>query len=157
MNPAQSDNKVFMQRLNYYWQSIAIYAVALVLYAVLKGTVQQGSLSVSVNDPLALLLLAFVIGSGIGLLFALYIRRSVIIGKDFITFRNRHIETKLLLSDITRIRLARERKVETGAYRIVSISTTLRRRPFRLRPAGFDNEKEMIAEILRLKKSLPIR
>lgn len=157
MNHTQPDTKVFMQRLNYYWQSIAVYAVALVLYAVLKGTVQQGSLSVSVNDPLALLLLAFVIGSSIGLLFTLYIRRSVIIGHDFITFRNRHTEKKLHINDITRIRLARERKIETGAYRIVSITTTLRRRPYRLRPAGFDNEKEMITEILRLKKSLPLR
>jgi len=157
MDTTQPNGKVFMQRLNYYWQSIAIYAVALVLYAVLKGTIQQGSLSVSVNDPLALLLLAFVIGSGIGLLFALYIRRSVIIGHDFITFRNRHIEKKLSINDIIRIRLARERRDETGAYRIVSITTKLRRRPFRLRPAGFDNEKEMIMEILRLKKSLPLR
>jgi hypothetical protein len=50
--------------------------------------------------------------------------------------------------------LARERRDENGVYKIVSISTDVRRRPFRVRPAGFDNEKEMIAEFIRIKKSL---
>lgn len=86
MNTQQNNGKIFMQRLNYYWQSIAIYAVALVLYAILKGTVQEGELSMSVDDPLVMLLFAFVIMSGLGLLFALYMRRSIIITADSITF-----------------------------------------------------------------------
>ncbi|MBN8574255.1 MAG: hypothetical protein J0M05_10115, partial [Candidatus Kapabacteria bacterium] len=103
-----------MQRLNYYWQSIAIYAMALVVYAILKGTVQQGELSMSVDDPLVLLLFAFVIMSGLGLLFALYMRRSVIIDADSITFRSRHREKTIQLNQIKRIRLARERRDENG-------------------------------------------
>jgi|JI8StandDraft_2_1071088.scaffolds.fasta_scaffold07551_5 hypothetical protein len=154
MNTHQSNGKIFMQRLNYYWQSIAIYAMALVVYAILKGTVQQGELSMSVDDPLVLLLFAFVIMSGLGLLFALYMRRSVIIDADSITFRSRHREKTIQLNQIKRIRLARERRDENGVYKIVSISTDVRRRPFRVRPAGFDNEKEMIAEFIRIKKSL---
>ena len=157
MNTHQNNGKVFMQRLNYYWQSIAIYAVALVLYAILKGTVQEGELSMSVDDPLVLLLSAFVVMSGIGLLFALYMRRSVIITADTITFRSRHREKTITLQEIKKIHLARERRDENGVYRIVSISTDVRRRPFRVRPAGFDNEKEMIAEFIRLKKILPAR
>ena len=154
MNTHQSNGKIFMQRLNYYWQSIAIYAMALVVYAILKGTVQQGELSMSVDDPLVLLLFAFVIMSGLGLLFALYMRRSVIIDADSITFRSRHREKTIQLNQIKRIRLARERRDENGVYKIVRISTDVRRRPFRVRPAGFDNEKEMIAEFIRIKKSL---
>ncbi|HRK58187.1 MAG TPA: hypothetical protein PLI74_00975 [Candidatus Kapabacteria bacterium] len=154
MNTHQSNGKIFMQRLNYYWQSIAIYAVALVLYAILKGTVQEGELSMSVDDPLVMLLFAFVIMSGLGLLFALYMRRSIIITADSITFRSRHREKTIQLNQIKRIRLARERRDENGVYKIVSISTDVRRRPFRVRPAGFDNEKEMIAEFIRIKKSL---
>ncbi|MFN5309432.1 MAG: hypothetical protein ACK5C0_08245 [Candidatus Kapaibacterium sp.] len=154
MNTHQSNGKIFMQRLNYYWQSIAIYAMALVVYAILKGTVQQGELSMSVDDPLVLLLFAFVIISGLGLLFALYMRRSIIIDADSITFRSRHREKTIQLNQIKRIRLARERRDENGVYKIVSISTDVRRRPFRVRPAGFDNEKEMIAEFIRIKKSL---
>lgn len=154
MNTHQSNGKIFMQRLNYYWQSIAMYAMALVVYAILKGTVQQGELSMSVDDPLVLLLFAFVIMSGLGLLFALYMRRSIIIAADSITFRSRHREKTVQLSQIKRIRLARERRDENGVYKIVSISTDVRRRPFRVRPAGFDNEKEMIAEFIRIKKSL---
>lgn len=157
MEPNPKQNKAFMHRLNYYWQSIAIYAVALVLYTIVKGTMQEGSFSITITDPLFLLLCAFVVGSAIGLLFALYMRRSVIIGSDFITFRNRYTEKTLALSEIKKIRLARERRDETGVYRIISINTKNRRRPYRLRPAGFDNEKEMISEILRLKKSLPSR
>ncbi|HRE58514.1 MAG TPA: hypothetical protein PLW09_11895 [Candidatus Kapabacteria bacterium] len=154
MNTQQNNGKIFMQRLNYYWQSIAIYAVALVLYAILKGTVQEGELSMSVDDPLVMLLFAFVIMSGLGLLFALYMRRSIIITADSITFRSRHREKTIQLNQIKRIRLARERRDENGVYKIVSISTDVRRRPFRVRPAGFDNEKEMIAEFIRIKKSL---
>ena len=154
MNTQQNNGKIFMQRLNYYWQSIAIYAVALVLYAILKGTVQEGELSMSVDDPLVMLLFAFVIMSGLGLLFALYMRRSIIMTADSITFRSRHREKTIQLNQIKRIRLARERRDENGVYKIVSISTDVRRRPFRVRPAGFDNEKEMIAEFIRIKKSL---
>ena len=95
--------QTFFYQLDFYWQAIAVYAVALLAYILLKGTISEYTLSVVLYDPLVILLLLFIAGSAIGLLINWWAQREIIVGPDFISFKNRIRERTYALQDILRI------------------------------------------------------
>ncbi|MBI3260098.1 MAG: hypothetical protein HYZ54_11570 [Ignavibacteriae bacterium] len=148
------DEKVFSHRIDFYWQAIAMYSIALVIYSFLRGTIAEGQLSITLKDPIVLLLGAFVVATGIGALISQYMKRKLIISDDAIIIRNRFREKIVNISQIQRIAFGREKRFERGAYRIIKIRIAGRRRLMRIRPSVYDNEPGLIAALLQLKRSI---
>lgn len=148
------EEKVFSHRIDFYWQAIAMYSVALVAYSLLRGTIAEGQLSVTLKDPIVLLLGAFVVVTGIGALISQYMKRKIIVRDDAIIIRNRFREKIVTLSQIQRISFGREKRFERGAYRIIKVRIAERRRLMRIRPSAYDNEPGLVTALLHLKKSI---
>ena len=147
--------KHFTQRLDFYWQFLSVYVIALVIYAVFRGTIAEGTFSIVVKDPVVILLFIFTFVSAIGLLINLYKKRVIIIGRDFIIFKNRFREKKFSRNDLLRIAFSKEKLSKfSSVLRIIKISVANRRKTIKIRPSSFWDDKELIHSLVKLKKSL---
>ena len=142
----------FHGRLDFYWQSIAVYAVALVIYSLFKGSVEAGTFSVAINDPVVILLFIFVVLSAAALAVRWYLRPAIVIAPDVIILRNRMRERRFAVADITRIAFGREGRSRLFGYRVIKIKIAGRRRVVRLRPSLFDDDHELMGAIAGLKR-----
>lgn len=146
--------KEFQYRLDFYWQATAVYAVALLMYAFLKGTISAGSLTLELFDPIVLLLGTVVVISALASLINWYMQRSVEIGETFIRFRNRFRTRTFLLRDISALGAGKKRRRQMGSYKIIKIRLHNRRRFVRLRPSLYEHENELVQALLQLKRRL---
>lgn len=147
--------RVFTYRLDFYWKAISLYAGALICYALVRGlkeSLNDGRIELVIYDPLLILLFAFVVGSALTLLITWYMRRTLIVGEDYITFRNRFRERTIRLSDIMRIGIGREKLIKVrGSFKLVKIRLASRRRLLRIRTSSFYNERELVEALHQLK------
>lgn len=140
--------RVFSYRLDTYWRSLAIYAVALLLYGIgrslLAGTLQSdGKIEVIVGDPIFWLLSLFVAVSLAALVINVLLQRRIVIGPDAIMFATRFRQRRLDRSQIRRVVIRRER---AGWRRLRSVRLYIRGRrfPIRIRPSFYDRERELL-------------
>lgn len=146
----------FSVQLDFYWQSVAVYAVTLIVYVIVRALyfsqLQEGLLVVVVNDPVVVVLGLFVALSVIALVVEMIMDRVIIVGSDFITFVNRFHERTFTSDEIDRIIIGRDRRVRVRPTTpIIRIHIKERRRPLRIRPALTDREQELIAGVLALR------
>ncbi len=144
----------FRSRLDIYWQSLAVYAVALVLYSLLKGVISAGRFSMAVYDPMVLLLFAFVILSAAALTVRWYLRSAIIVSNENITLNSRLRQRIFPLSNITRIAFSQGGRSRLARYRVIKIKVTGRRRTIRIRPSLFENSRDLMATIAELKRQV---
>lgn len=153
-DPTES-NREFPYRLDYYWKAIACYAIALPVYALLRGTIIENTFTLVINDPLLVLLLIIIVIACLFVLGNAFMRRSVVVGDSFITFRNRFRERTFTREDIASISIARETAINIPrAYRVIKIRLRHRRRPLRIRPSLYVNDTELIQALAQLKREL---
>jgi|GEM_PF-275414 len=147
--------KIYFRRLDFYWQYIAVYAIALLVYALMKVTVIDRTISFVFWDPVVLLLLIFILATTSSLLFEFIKKRSILINSNSITLKTRYKEKQFSLDSIRRIAMSRERRIRTKKpVRVIKIRLFSRRFPLRIRPSAYWNEKELVQDIVLLKKSL---
>jgi len=144
--------KQFKKRLDHYWKFIAIYAVALIIIAILGGSFTEGKYSLVLNSPVVILLSAFIIISFVTVVFDFYKNLTIIIGRDYLIFKSRFAEKKYLINDIDKITIVKERYNRfPNKLKIIKIRLKNRIRTLNIRPSAFWNEQELISSISRLK------
>lgn len=146
---------VFDYRLDTYWRSLAIYAVALLLYglgrSLLAGTLQSDArIEVVLTDPIFWLLSGFVIVSAVALGINVLLRRRIVVQADALIFATRFRQRRLERSAIRRVVIRRER-AGWRPLRIVSIYQRGRRFPIRIRPSFYDRDRELLELLLQLR------
>lgn len=146
MQPTVNLPATFRYRVDFYWQSIALYAVTLILYAVVRAlwdaTIQDsGLVRVVLTDPVVVLLGLFVMWSIISLVFNSIADRSITVSPDAITFSSAFHERTFTGAEIERIVIGPDRRIRVrGVFMVIKIRIRGRRRPLRIRPALYTNE-----------------
>ena len=149
----QPQNQAFTRRLDFYWQSISIYAIILFLYSLLRGTIVEHKLTLSLTDPVVLLLSAIIVISSVTLAVNLYTSVKIIVGDDYIIFKSRFGEKKYSASQISKITFKREKIFQVrGAYSVIIIKLRYRSRRIRIRPSSYWDEKNLIEALLKFRK-----
>jgi hypothetical protein len=148
----------FPVRMDFYWQAIAVYALALICYALVRGTVWDGSLTLTLRDPIVIVLGGLVIGSCLWSLGNWYMRRSIIIGDSYIRFTNRFRSRTFQQKDIDVISIGRQKMLKVrGVYKLVKIRLRSRRRLLRIRPSLYEQEQALVQSLIALKRQLAAR
>ncbi|MFC2130467.1 hypothetical protein ACFLSQ_03445 [Bacteroidota bacterium] len=154
-NTQELKQKIYERRLDFYWQFIAVYSVALLIYVIMKGTIIENTISFSFYDPVVLLLSLFIIATAISLLYQFYKKRSIILDIDFITLKTRFREKKYTLDMIRRITLSKDRRIRVKRpVRVIKIRLQNRRMPVRIRPSAFWNDSSLVQELMKIKKNI---
>lgn len=156
MTEKRNEANSFHVQLDFYWQSVAMYAVTLIVYVIVRALyfsqVQEGLLVVVVNDPVVVVLGLFVALSVTALVVELIMDRVIIVGPDFITFVNRFHQRTFTSDEIDRIIIGRDRRVRVRPTTpMIRLHIKDRRRPLRIRPALSDREQELVTAVLALR------
>ncbi len=146
--------QVFEKRFDFYWKSIAIYSVVLIIYSLLRGTIEHGTLTMAISDPLVVLLAVIILASILGYFASIWKSPKIIISKDAITFKTKILEKKYSVSEIIKITIGKETISNMKkSLRVVRIFTINRKKPYRIRPSSFWNENELWNSLLNFKKT----
>ncbi len=155
MNDVTNLEKIYPQRLDFYYQTIAIDAIVLVLYSILRGTIEGGFITIRLLDPISILLALFIVATTVSLLIHIIKRRFILIGNDYIIFRVGKKERKYKFSDIERIIIKYEKSIRIRSkYKIALIKLSERRRYLRLRFSSYQNDDKLFEDIVNIKKCI---
>jgi hypothetical protein len=151
----KQSEEIFTPRLDFYWQSISVYAIVLIIYSILRGSIDNWEMKIVLIDPVVILLSLFIVGSSFGLVFNLYKNKTIIIGKDYLIFKSRFGKHLYQITDIQKISLGKEKLIQLrGGHRMIRIKLKDRPRPLRIRPSSFWDDRKLVASMTRLRKRL---
>lgn len=146
--------KQFSKRLDFYWKYIAVYSIAIIIYALLRGSFDEWTFTVMLLDPLVLLLFVFIVFTILGLGIEYSKKQILIVGNDYLTLINRFRKRNINRQIIKRIIIRRVRAKYSTKLRIIRIYLTTRRRPIIIRPSSYWNDSELVDSITTLKKNI---
>ncbi len=145
---------IFEKRNDFYWKSIAIYSIVLIIYSLLRGTFEEGYLTLKIYDPIVILLALIILISAIRYLLTFWKSPKILISKDTIVFKTRYYEKKFNPQNILKIVFSKERIQNLkGSLRVIKIYVVGRKKPYRIRPNTFWNSNELFGALLTFKKS----
>lgn len=146
------NGKIFKPYLAFYWQSIAVFAVILIIWSAMRGSLEMGEFYMIFKDSLVLLLLLFISFSLVSLVIHLIFNQTILIKDDKIIFTTRFGEKKINLSDIEYIKLGRERLFHfREKLRVIKIKVNGRRFHITIRPSAYEEDQELSDLLLKLK------
>lgn len=159
MEGAPMNAERFTVRLEAYWQSIAIYAVTLIVYvigqALWNSTLQQGLVNVVLTDPIVALLGTFVLVALIAVIVNTAAKRSIIISDDGITYISRFHERMFRIDEIERIMMGGDRRMRVrGVFAVIRVYIKGRRRPLRVRPGLYENDAQLVERLMNLRATV---
>jgi hypothetical protein len=148
--------KTFRMQLDFFWQSVAFYAVTLIVYVMVKAlydkTIQMGLVNVVLTDPVVVILGLFVVLSVASLIINSVSKRTIQVSGNSITFLNSLRRRTFELDEIEKIIIGKDRRRRASALTLtIRIYIKGRRRPLRILPALYDNEQDLIQSILALR------
>jgi len=147
----------FTASLDPYWKSVAMYAITLIVYVVIKAmwdtTLQSGIVNVVINDPIVVILSAFVLVSSLSLIVNAITKRAIIISEEALTFISRFHERTFTLEEIEKIVVGGERRLRRrGVLSTIKVHIKGRRRPLRIRPAVFEDDGHLVSAVMTLRR-----
>jgi len=146
--------KQYSKRLDFYWKYIAVYAIAIIIYALLRGSFEEWTFTVMLFDPLVILLFVFIVFTILGLFFEYSKKQILIVGNDYLLLINRFRKRNINRQIIKKIIIRQVRAKYSAKLRIIRIYLTTRRRPIIIRPSSYWNESDLINSISTLKKNI---
>lgn len=152
----------FRYRVNTYWQSLSVYAVTLIVYAVIRAlwdtTLQQdGLVSIVLTDPVVVLLSAFVLWSAAALIFNSIADRRIAVGETGITFTSKFHERTFVGAEIERISVGRDKRIKVrGVFSVIKMRVKNRRRTLRIRPALYHDEHALVEAIIAFRSRMKV-
>ena len=138
-------HKHFKRRFEFYYQSVAVYALALLVYAVIRGTFAEGEFRIVFRDPIVYAFVVVLLYSVVILVFNMLHQRDVVVTDDSIILGNRFDIKTIMMSEIEEIRVGRAKRMKVrGSFRVIRIKLKDQRRTVRINPVHFHEEKDMI-------------
>jgi hypothetical protein len=153
MNEVELNNKeTFKYNMSFYYQSTIIYFIVFALYLIIRGEFVEETFTLITKDPIIYLLGAIVIISLVSLLYNIYKNKYLEINSEGISFVTRFGKKKILLSQIKRIKISKQRqRLQNRAFRLVRIKLKNRRRSIIIRPYDYENEDILLNRFEELK------
>jgi len=142
-----ADSVKFRSRLDFYWKSLAIFSITLLVWSFLNDTMEGREFSISFSDPISILLFGILGLTLISMILAIYKANRIIIHPDYLLFRNRIRSKKIMKEEIESIEAGREKTFTEDMYSIIRLMVKGRKRPIKIRPSMF-YEEQQLAEML---------
>lgn len=150
--------KVFPYKLDFYYQQAIMYLITLLLYTVVRGTISEERFIFFYHDPIALIMLFFVLSAFIILIINRVRNRRIVVENDTIKFVNRFKQWSLSIDDIEWMHITRERNVETaGKLQVVIIKRKGRKRLLRIRVGRYERPDQFVEVMKEIAERVPKR
>ncbi|MGO9482230.1 MAG: hypothetical protein ACLP05_10695 [Candidatus Kryptoniota bacterium] len=147
-------HKHFRRRFEFYYQSVAVYAVALILYALVRGTFAEDEFTMVFKDPIVYAFIIVLAYSVFILVFNMLFQRDVIVTDDSIILQNRFDSKTVKLASIEWIRVGRAKRMKVrGSFKVIKLKLKGQMRAVRINPIYFHDERGMIETFKQLSQS----
>lgn len=143
----EESTHVYRARLDFLYQSIAMYAVALVLYLIVRSSVASEAFPSLWQDPLLFLLSVITLISVFALAYNLFMGRQIEIAPDVIRFRSRVRSRSVMRSEIAYVQFGPRFRQPRSGIRVVRVRLKGNPRPVRIRLANFDRRRQLLADL----------
>jgi len=150
--------KVFPYKLDFYYQQAIMYLITLLLYTVVRGTITETRFIFIYHDPIALIMLFFVLSAFIMIIINRVRNRRIVVEDDAIKFVNRFKQWALPIDDIEWMHITKERNVETvGKLQVIIIKRKGRKRLLRIRVGRYERPDEFVEAMKEIAQRVPKR
>jgi hypothetical protein len=137
--------KHFKRRFEFYYQSVAVYAIALIIYAVIRGTFAESEFRLVFRDPIVYAFIAVLAYSVVVLAFNMLYQRDVVITDESIVFQNRFDSKEIKLSAIEWIQVGKAKRMKVrGSFKVIKLKLKDQMRAVRINPVHFHDENGMM-------------
>jgi uncharacterized membrane protein len=99
------EDKIYKYRMDFYYQSLVIYFVFFVLYAVIKGNFFEEKFQLVLNDPIIYILIFFIAVFLIIIIVNIITNRQIILKNDRIVMKNRFGSREIFYNEILNVRI----------------------------------------------------
>jgi len=143
------DGRIFKYRLDFYYKSVIVYMLFLIIYVMINGVFLAKQFSDLYRDPIIYISILFVLYTLFILVKNAVRAKEIIFLDDKFIIKNRFGHREILFSDILNIRFSREKKygsTRKGTIRRVRIKLKDRKRFLRIRLSEFQEEKKLMNE-----------
>ncbi|MFI5202012.1 MAG: hypothetical protein ACHQNE_06470 [Candidatus Kapaibacterium sp.] len=141
------EKHIYRARLDFLYQSIAVYAATLVLYLIVRSIIQWKAFPTLWQDPLLLLLSAITLLGALALVYNLVMRRQIEIAHDAIHFTSRARSRTIARSDVASVQIGPASGRPVRRVRTVHIRMKGERHAVRIRLANFEHGRKLLAEL----------
>lgn len=149
--------RVYKYKLDFYYKSLIIYFVTLIVYIIIKGNFTHSTFELVIKDPIIYIIAIFIIFFLVLLLANAIWAREIVINDKTIIFKNRFGQREVGYNEILNIRFSREKRIskeEKSDIRIVKLKLKNRKRLFRVRLNDFQNELKLVNEFKAISKKM---
>lgn len=153
----ENDRHIYKARLDFLYQSIAMYAATIVIYLIARSLFISKAFPDVWRDPLLMLLCAITLISVAGLLYNLFMQRQIEVAKGKLIFHSRARERVIDRTDVRSIQFGRQRDGLERGVRIVKLRLKTRRRPVRIRVANFEHSTRLLQDLKLWSEGIPVR
>ena len=137
----------YRARLDFLYQSIAVYAATLVLYLIVRSIAQWQVFPTLWQDPLLLLLSSITLLSVFALFYNLYLRRQIEITPEAIHFTSRARSRTIHRSSIASVQIGPASGRRVRRVRTIKLRLKGQRRHIRIRLANFERSRKLLSEL----------
>lgn len=149
--------RAYKARLDFYYKSLVIYLVFLVVYAAMRGNFGTDEFRIVFHDPIIYITLLFILYTLTALLVNTVKQKEIEFLEDRFIIKNRFGMREILYSDIITIRFSRERKRRSegkSPIRKARIKLKDRKTLLRIRISEFYDGKKLINEFKNINKNM---
>ncbi|HPD33488.1 MAG TPA: hypothetical protein PKV40_03995 [Candidatus Kapabacteria bacterium] len=145
--------KTFYSQLDYYWKSLAIYAICLSIVILIRQTISQDKLIIAIYQPIILILSIIIIITTIALLYQVYLKREIIISSEGIKVSRRGFNKFYPIEMISWIYIPEMFNGKNNRNRYMPVVIHLKNnRKIRINPVIYKNDKELLNLLIQLKE-----
>ena len=138
-------SKLFKRRFEFYYQSVAVYAIALIIYAAVRGTFAESEFRLVFKDPIVYAFILVLVYSVIVLVFNMLYQRDNVVTNDSIILQNRFDSKEIKLSEIEWVRVGKAKRMKVrGSFRVIKLKLKSQMRAVRINPVHFHDERGMM-------------
>jgi hypothetical protein len=151
----ESGDKIFKKKKDIYYITLLVYVVFAVMYVLVTGTVTDNTVEFGFRDPMVYVIGACILYTTVMLFVTMIGNPRLIITADAFILKTRYSERMYRIGQIEEIMLKRDRRrFNEGAFAIVKIRVSLRRRRVRIRVASYERQNELYLEFKQLKERI---
>lgn len=145
MNNKKTNNvDIFKYNMSFYYSSTLIYFLVFVVYLIIRGNFKDNIYQLVTTDPLIYVFGLIVLISLISLVYNLYRRRHLEIGKDFIQYTDRFHSRRIEISNIKYIKFIREKGRKYKNFRLIFLKQYNRKRITIIRPFEYERAEQLV-------------
>jgi len=155
MNNGEQKRKIFKYNLSFYYKSIIIYFIVLILYGVIRGEFVEDSFTLITRDPILYFLAIILIVSVTALVYNLIRNMYIEISDEEIVFADRFKSKAYKVDQVKKIKFSRQvRTSNSPAFRTARIKVNGRVRPVIIRFSDYENQDELLLRMEELKSRI---